>query len=127
MHDKYLLVYNLPEFDTGQYEDSEFTMSCGNAVLTIHIDELPTIRIQFDRVRWHLFTALTNCKVEMIESSYFRLVEVKQSEALSVFIQSDYRNLYEKLHHYRIFLDETGCHEIFSKSVSINPSELIAD
>jgi hypothetical protein len=112
------LVIELPEFDTGLYEDCEFIMSGGDARLTLRLSELPAFTISFSRVRWHQFTALPNCSVEMIEGAYFRLVEVRDSRALAAFIEGDQSpaKAYRELHHYRIFLDETGCHELFSQS-----------
>lgn len=113
------LVIELPEFDTGLYEGCEFIMSGGDAKLTLLFSELPPFAIKFSRARWHQFTALPNCNVEMIRSAYFRLVELKHSNALSTFVQADHspRKAYRELHHYRIFLDETGCHELFAQSV----------
>jgi hypothetical protein len=63
---------------------------------------------------------LPNCDAELITSAYFRLVEVTESCALSSFVEGDRapRKAYTELHHYRIFLDETGCHELFAESVS---------
>jgi hypothetical protein len=114
------LVIKLPEFDTGQYEDCEFVMSGGNASLTLRFSELPSFKINFSRVRWHQFTALPNCSVEMIRGAYFRLVELSHSSALAAFVEADKspRKAYAELHHYRIFLDETGCHEVFAQSAS---------
>jgi hypothetical protein len=112
------LIIELPKFDTGLYEGCEFIMSGGDARLTLVFSELPAFRISFSRARWHQFTALPNCSVEMIEGAYFRLVELRDSRALTAFIASDQppRKAYRELHHYRIFLDETGCHELFAQS-----------
>lgn len=112
------LIIELPKFDTGQYEDCEFTMSRGDATLTLHFSELPAFGINFSRIRWHRFTALPNCTAEMTEGAYFRLVEVQDSTALTAFIREDraIAKAYRELHHYRIFLDETGCHELFAQS-----------
>jgi hypothetical protein len=114
------LIIDLPEFDTGQYEGCEFIMSSGDAKLTLRFSELPAFGVKFSRARWHQFTALPNCSVEMIKSAYFRLVELKYSSALAAFIAGDRspRRAYKELHHYRIFLDETGCHEVFAESVA---------
>lgn len=112
------LIIELPEFDTGQYEGCEFIMSGGDARLTLLLSELPAFGISFSRARWHQFTALPNCSAEMVESAYFRLVELKDSRALAAFIEGDRATakVYRELHHYRIFLDETGCHELFAQS-----------
>jgi hypothetical protein len=112
------LIIELPEFDTGQYEGCEFIMSGGDARLTLFLSELPAFGISFSRARWHQFTALPNCSAEMVESAYFRLVELKDSRALAAFIEGDQAagKAYRELHHYRIFLDETGCHELFAQS-----------
>jgi hypothetical protein len=112
------LIFALPQFGTGQYEDCEFIMSDGDARLTVAFSELPAFRVGFSRARWHQFTALPNCSVEMIEGAYFRLVELRGSSALTAFIKGDQASAkaYRELHHYRIFLDETGCHELFAQS-----------
>jgi hypothetical protein len=117
------LIIDLPKFDTGQYEDCEFIMFGGDAKLTLRFSELPAFGIKFSRTRWHQFTALPNCSVEMVKSAYFRLVELKYSSALAAFIDGDRLNrdrmrAYKELHHYRIFLDETGCHEVFAESAA---------
>ena len=111
------VVYELPPFDTGQYESSEFHMRSGGASLLIRITELGSFTISFRRVRWHQFTALPNCKPEVTQQSYFRLSEVSSSQ-LADFIDADKspNRAYSELHHYRIFLDETGCHELFAES-----------
>jgi hypothetical protein len=113
-------VAQLPEFDTGQYEGCEFTILAGDAQLTVRFSELAPFEIKFCRVRWHQFTALPNCDADLIKSAYFQLVEVIESRALSSFIDGDRspRKAYKELHHCRIFLDETGCHEVFAESVS---------
>lgn len=117
---KFEQVAELPTFDTGQYEGCEFSISGGDASLTIRFAELPPFEINFYRTRWHQFTALPNCDAELVKSAYFRLVEVMESRALSSFIDGDRapRKTYRELHHYRIFLDETGCHELFAESAS---------
>jgi hypothetical protein len=117
---KFEQVAELPKFDTGQYEDCEFSLSGGDAKLRIRFSELPPFEIRFYRARWHQFTALPNCGAELIKDAYFRLVEVVDSRVLSSFIEGDRapKKAYKQLHHYRIFLDETGCHEIFAESAS---------
>ncbi len=114
------LVFNLPQFDTGQYEGCEFIMKNANATLTIHIAEVSDVVINFTRVRWHQFTALYNCESDMIRDSYFKLVEVSPSRDLDAYIKNDQASVkaYKSLHHYRIFLDETGCHEVFAEAIS---------
>jgi hypothetical protein len=117
---KFVQVAELPKFDTGQYEGCEFAISGGDARLTIRFTELAPFEINFYRTRWHQFTALPNCDAELVKSAYFRLVKVIESRALLSFIDSDRapRRAYKELHHYRIFLDETGCHELFAESAS---------
>src|SRR5829696_2526837 len=83
------LIIELPEFDTGQYEGCEFIMSGGDARLTLLLSGLPAFGIRFSRARWHQFTALPNCSVEMIKGAYFRLVEVSDSRPLTAFIKGD--------------------------------------
>ena len=110
-------AHDLPSFDTGQYEGCEFRMQKGDASLSIRVSELGTIELTFHRVRWHQFVALPNCTPEMVSSAYFRLVEIRSSE-LTAFVAADRASskAYSELHHYRIFLDETGCHELFAQS-----------
>ena len=115
-----VVVAELPQFDTGQYERSEFLMRGGDATLTLYIAELPEIGFHFERVRWHQFTALCNCTPEMIKDAYFRLVEYPSSPELETFLRHDAatRKAYTRLGHYRILLDETGCHEVFAQSAA---------
>ena len=114
---RFEVIAELPKFDTGQYEGCEFSMSGGDSILTIRFAELPPFEIKFSRTRWHQFTALPNCASELVADSYFRLVEIIDSPALSMFIAVDKapRKAYRQLRHYRIFLDETGCHEVFAE------------
>lgn len=111
----------LPPFDTGQYEDSEFLMFGGDALLSIHVQGLLPLKIAFFRVRWHQFTALYNCTPEQIEGTYFALAEIAPSPSLDAFVANDRAasKAYRELHHYRIFLDETGCHEVYAESVEL--------
>jgi hypothetical protein len=108
---------DLPKFDTGQYGGSDFRMYSGDAELSIRVSGLAPIRIGFQRARWHMFTAMPNCTAEQI-SSYFRVDEIINSPALSAFIEADSAptKAYRELHHFRIYLDETGCHEIYAQS-----------
>jgi hypothetical protein len=111
-------VVPFPAFDSGRYEGSDFLMSEGDAILTVRIAEAPPFKVCFSRVRWHQFTALYNCSAEQIESAYFKVAEISDSQPLEDFVRNDRasRKAYRELHHYRVFLDETGCHEIFSES-----------
>jgi hypothetical protein len=113
-------VFDLPSFDTGQYEDCVFSMSDGGATLTLHVADLPVLAFRFNKVRWHQFTALYNCTPEMVSDAYFRLVEYRESPEVVAFVEQDRAGTkaYAKLSHYRIFLDETGCHEVFAESVA---------
>jgi hypothetical protein len=103
-------VVTLPSFDTGRYEGSDFLMSGGDALLTIRVTEMPPFKISFFRVRWHQFTALYNCSVDQIESAYFAVVEVDDSQALAAYVKNDRAPLktYRELHHYRTFLTKQG-------------------
>jgi hypothetical protein len=111
-------VIELPEFDTGLYEGFELLMKDGGAMLSIKIAEQPTFRIGFTKVRWHQFTALPNCKPTHFNGTYFKLSEVQGSQELKSFLAEDRSSTkaYNKLHHYRIFLDESGCHEFFAET-----------
>jgi hypothetical protein len=112
------VVHELPKFDTGRYAESEYLMRDGSSSLTIHVAGFPDISISFPRTRWHRFTALHVCSPAWITEAYFRLVEVPPSEGLAAFLAADKqsRGAYKELHHYRIFLDETGCHEVYAES-----------
>jgi hypothetical protein len=112
------VVYELPPFDTGEYERCDLHMTGGGATLTIHVSDLPPVILRFLGVRWHRFTALHNCESHWIRQAYFRLVEVPPSESLIAFLEGDSasRKAYSELHHFRIFLDETGCHEVYAES-----------
>jgi hypothetical protein len=111
-------VVPFPAFDSGRYEGSDFLMSEGDAILTVRIAEAPPFKVRFSRVRWHHFTALYNCSAEQIESAYFKVAEITDSQPLEDYVRNDRASLkaYRELHHYRVFLDGTGCHEIFSES-----------
>jgi hypothetical protein len=112
------IVFQLPSFDTGHYEGCEFLISGGGAKLSVHVSGLPDVVISFHRVRWHQFTANYNCTAEMVREAYFRLVEYPSSPAVARFIQEDSASAkaYKSLSHFRIFLDETGCHEVYAES-----------
>ena len=111
-------VVSFPKFDTGQYEGSDLLMSEGDAVLTVRIAEMAPFRVSFSRVRWHQFTALGNCSPDQIQGAYFSVVEVEDSPALANYIRNDRASVkaYHELHHYRVFLDETGCHELYAET-----------
>jgi hypothetical protein len=111
-------IIELPEFDTGQYEGCELHMVGGNASLMLHVAELPDFEIRFARVRWHRYTQMYSCEASWVAEAYFRLIEVQPSELLDSFIKSDrsLQKAYKELHHFRIFLDETGCHEFFAEA-----------
>ena len=117
-------VIDLPEFDTGQYESHEFHMVDGNAKLLLKITGLPDFKIHFRRVLWHQFTQLYCCDPAWIKDAYFRVVKVPRSESLRTFLSRDRATLkaYGELFHYRIFLDESGCHEVFAEDVSVSES-----
>ena len=117
-------VISIPPFDLGEYEGSDFAMSNGNAVLTIKAASIPPFSIQFKKVRWHQFTAKYNCTAEQVEGCYFSLAEMAPSRALQSFLTQDKASNkpYKELHHFRIFLDETGCHELFAESASASSS-----
>lgn len=108
----------LPSFDTGEYEDCELQMSGGNAVLTVRVFGLDPIRIGFARVRWHRFTSLYACPAEWISGYYFKVGVVAKSQELEDHLRADQASVkpYTQLHHFRILLDETGCHEFLAES-----------
>ena len=113
-------IIELPEFDTGQYEGCEFHMLGGDASLLLRLAERPNFEFRFTRVRWHRYTQLHSCEASWAREAYFRLIEVRPSELLDSFIKSDRSSQkpYKELHHFRIFLDETGCHELFAEAAA---------
>ena len=108
----------LPSFDTGSYEGSELHKVGRNAILVVKVDGIGSLSYQFENARWFQFTQLNNCKVEWIKEAYFKIVEIYSSEKLAEFLAEDRSDnkSYGTLHHYRVFLDETGCYEFFSES-----------
>ena len=116
-----IIVSELPPFDTGQFEGAEFHMVGGDARLIVHVAKEPDVVVTFKRVRWHEFTALYNCSPEQVSTSYFKLTEVQSSGSLAAYVASDRASAkaYSELHHYRIFLDEHGCHELFAQSAAL--------
>jgi len=113
---KYEQVARLPKFDAGQYEGCDFGLSGGDARLRYGVRSCRLSKLSH-HTSWHQFTALPNCDVGFVRNAYFRPVEVVESPALSSFIEADgaLRKAYQQLRHYRIFLDETGCHEVFAE------------
>lgn len=111
-------IYKLPPFDTGRFEEASLSMSGGNAELVISVIGIGELKIAFERVRWHEFTALYNCSADQIDSAYFELVELVGSESLKKYVENDQASVkaYSELHHFRIFLDGHGCHEVFAQS-----------
>ena len=98
-------------------------MEGGNSCLIVYVTGLPTpISITFLKTRWHQFTSKYACPASWVHEAYFRVVEVPSTEALDRFLIADRARVkpYKELHHYRVFLDETGCHEVFAESLHAN-------
>ena len=114
-------IFKFPPFDAGRYEGCEFLMSLGDALLTVIVEDLPAIEIVFQRVRWHEFTAVYNCSTEQMEGEHFAVTEVLCSQSLAEYVANDKAAIkaYSELHHYRVFLEETGCHEVYAQSCSL--------
>jgi hypothetical protein len=117
-----IVVSEFPPFDTGRFEGAEFHMSRGDAQLVVHVAGEADVTVTFKRARWHEFTALHNCSPEQVSGSYFKLTEVGSSASLARFLAADKASAkaYKELHHYRVFLDEHGCHEVFAQSAGID-------
>jgi hypothetical protein len=115
-------IAEFPSFDTGQFEGAEFHMSEGDAHLVAHMAGADDVVVTFRRIRWHEFTALYNCSSEQVQGAYFRLAEVVLSPTLASYIAADKASAkaYKELHHFRVFLDEHGCHEVYSQSADIS-------
>jgi len=115
------VVSEFPPFDTGQFEGAEFRMSQGDAELVVHVTGEPDVVVTFKRIRWHEYTALYNCSSDQVSGSYFKLTEVESSRALAAYMAADKASAkaYSELHHFRVFLDEHGCHEVFAQSARI--------
>jgi hypothetical protein len=107
----------LPAFDTGEYEDCELHMSNGNAVLAVLVTGRKPFRIGFTNVRWHRFTSLYACPADWVSAYYFKVGVVAGSLDLENHLRADQASVksYSELHHFRIFLDETGCHEFLAE------------
>ena len=114
-------IVAFPRFDTGQFEGAEFLMARGNAELVTHVAGEDDVVVSFVRVRWHQFTAMYNCSAEQLEGAYFSVAEVIGSESLSRYLIGNKASTkaYEALHHFRVFLDEHGCHEVFAESAAL--------
>jgi len=114
-------VAGFPSFDTGQFEGAEFSMSKGDAELVVHVAGEDDVVVTFGRLRWHEFTALYNCAPWQVQGAYFALAEVVESASLARFLSEDKASskAYTALHHFRVFLDEHGCHEVFAERASI--------
>ena len=54
-------------------------------------------------------------------AAYFKLVEVSPSRRVADILKADEGapRPYRELHHYKIFLDETGCHEVAAEAASM--------
>lgn len=117
-----IVVSEFPPFDTGRFAGAEFHMSRGDAQLVVHVAGEADVVVTFERVRWHEFTAVYNCSPEQVSGSYFKLTKVDPSSSLARYLATDNASAkaYEELHHYRIFLDEHGCHELFAQSAAID-------
>lgn len=111
----------LGDFDTGLYSEAKFHTEGKQALLTVKINEIGNKFIKFYRVKYHQFTALHHCDESMIEA-YFKVIELPKSKELKKFLNkgnSGYPS--ENLKHFRIFLDETGCFDIFAESAALQP------
>ncbi len=117
------VVYNFPPFDAGLFDEAELTISGGNARLLIRVAEHSNIALQFQRARWHEFTALPNCSADQVNTAYFKVVRLDESKRLTDYVGADSspQRAYKELHYYRVFLDEHGCHEIFAESFTAVP------
>ena len=109
-------IVKLGEFDTGLCSGCEFNHSGGDGWLTIHVDDIGNKTIKFKRIRFFNFTAMPNCTPEMI-TAYFELVDLGDTKELASFIANDqsFVKAYDSLKHFRIYLDETGCYDIFAE------------
>lgn len=96
-------------------------MSRGDAQVVVHVAGEADLVVAFKRVRWHEFTGLYNCTPEQVSGSYFKLTEVGSSRPLAAFLAAAQASAkgYSELHHYRVFMDEHGCHEVFAESASL--------
>lgn len=114
------LIYDFPPFDTGLFEGAGFRMATGDAELVATVTGRDDVVLTFRRVRWHEFTALYNCTSDQVNSAYFKLVELKGSPSVAKFVADDRagRKAYRELRHFRVFLDEHGCHELFAESAT---------
>ncbi len=114
-------VQELPAFDTGEFAGDTFSLAGGGAELAVHIDGAEDVVLSFTRLRWHEFTALYNCTPEQVETAYFKLIEIEASQHMAAYVASARASAraYSQLRHFRIFLDEHGCHELFAESFTV--------
>ncbi len=114
-------VNELPPFDTGEFEGASLRLESGGAELSVRIAGQDDVVLSFRKCRWHEYVATYNCSPDQVKTAYFKLVEIQGSVPLSQFVKADRSTTkaYDALHHFRIFLDGHGCHEVFAESASM--------
>jgi hypothetical protein len=112
-----MTLQTLPPFDSGSLNGTEFSICEGDAAVVWKVEGRAPIRLDFRRVRWHEFTAVYNCTPEQV-AAHSRLVEITNSSWAADFIAQDRASVraYRTLRHYRIFIEEHGCHELLAES-----------
>jgi hypothetical protein len=117
------VTHEFPEFDTGSFEGAVFSMDGGSAQLVLSVAGIDDIVVRFEQAHWHEFTALTNCSAAQIESAYFKLAELENSDSVLRYVAAADKSsvkAYRTLRHFRVFVDEHGCHEVFAETASVS-------
>jgi len=117
------LVYEFPPFESGLSAGVDLLMTGGDPRLLAKVAEHSDVILEFKRVRCHEFPALYNYSAEQVNSTYFKLVGLDESDRLAKYVMADQAasKAYTVLHHFRVFPDEDGCHGLFAESVSAAP------
>lgn len=112
-------VILLPTMDSERFERCSFSLSDAESLLTISMRDLPPYIIHFHRLSWHRFTPYADCKPGLIQGCDMAVAEVAGSPALKAYLQKASLTAEDaaRLHHYRIYLGQGGCHEAFAQSV----------
>ena len=114
-------VILLPTMDASRFERCSFALEACKSTMTIYMRELEPFVIYFSDLCWHRFTPHDDCPSTITEGCHMAIAEIKASPALAHHVKRE--NIPEKqarrLHHYRIYFGQGGCHEAFAASASL--------
>jgi hypothetical protein len=116
-----IFCYTIPEPSTAMYSEVKLDYPGGKLILRFDYDRDGLIYrsgLQFYRVLAHRHRADIFCTAWHIKDAYDTLVEIEESSWLNELKTSapDDWNEAEKLHHYMIYFDGSGCYEIIGNS-----------